>query len=103
MCAFFDLLLFLGGASRSFLYPGVEELVMAIAIASDPIEYDSIDNKPVSIILLLVSPTDQTGPHIQALARISRLMLDDNFKQQLETASSPEDVYELISSRETQQ
>ena len=82
---------------------GVEELVMAIGIASDPIEYDSIDNKPVNIILMLVSPTDRTGPHIQALARISRLMLDDNFKQQLDNASSPEQVYELISSRETQQ
>jgi fructose-specific phosphotransferase system IIA component len=79
-----------------------KELVMAIGIAADPIEFDSIDNKPVKIIVLLISPPDQTGPHIQALARISRLLLDAQFKEQLEKASSPEDVYSLISSKESQ-
>jgi mannitol/fructose-specific phosphotransferase system IIA component (Ntr-type) len=75
---------------------------MAVGIATDPIEFDSIDNKPVNIILLLVSPPDQTGPHIQALARISRLMLDEQFKSQLENAATPEEVYDLISTRETE-
>lgn len=79
---------------------GVKELVMAIGIAKDPIEFDSIDQKPVSIIVLLASPTDRTGPHIQALARISRLMLDDKFKEQLQNSSSAEDVYDLINKKE---
>lgn len=79
-----------------------KDLVMAIGIAADPIEFDSIDNKPVSIVILLVSPPDQTGPHIQALARISRLMLDGQFKSQLEKATSPEDVYELVSAKENE-
>ena len=79
-----------------------KELVMAVGIAAEPMEFDSIDNKPVGILLLLVSPPDQTGPHIQALARISRLMLDDQFKSQMEKATSPEEVYGLISTRETE-
>lgn len=79
-----------------------KELVMAIGIAKEPIEFESIDNKPVGIIILLVSPPDQTGPHIQALARISRLMLDATFKSQLEKAASPEEVYDLISTKETE-
>ena len=79
-----------------------KELVMAIGIAPEPIEFESIDNKPVGIIILLVSPPDQTGPHIQALARISRLMLDEQFKSQLEKAASPEEVYDLISTKETE-
>lgn len=79
-----------------------KELVMAIGVTQDPIEFESIDNKPVSIVILLVSPPDQTGPHIQALARISRLMLDEQFKSQLEKATSPEDVYDLVSTKETE-
>lgn len=79
-----------------------KELVMAFGIAKDPIDFDSIDNKPVKIIVLLVSPPDCTGPHIQALARISRLMLDETFKGKLEKAGSPEEVYDLISSKETE-
>jgi fructose-specific phosphotransferase system IIA component len=80
----------------------VNELVMAIGIAKDPIDFDSVDGKGVKIIILLVSPADQTGPHIQALAQISRLMLDEEFKKQLENADSPERVYELLSSKETE-
>ena len=78
----------------------VSELVMAIGIAHEPIEFESIDGKPVRIILLLISPADQTGPHIQALARISRLMLNTDFKQKLEKAASAKEVYELLSNQE---
>ena len=80
----------------------VKELVMALGIARDPIDFESVDGKPVSIVILLVSPLDQTGPHIQALARISRLMLDGEFKAALENAPSAEAAYELLSERETE-
>jgi len=78
----------------------VKELVMALGVAPEPVEFESIDGQPVSIVILLVSPTDQTGPHIQALARISRLMLDQTFKSALEQASSSEVAYQLLSDRE---
>ncbi len=81
---------------------GVKELVMSVGIAAEPIDFDSIDQKPVSIIILLASPIDRTGPHIQALARISRLMLDEEFKSRLENATSAEEVYELISNKENE-
>ena len=81
---------------------GVKDLVMSVGIAAEPVDFDSIDAKPVSIIILLASPIDRTGPHIQALARISRLMLDEDFKSKLEKASSPEEVYGLISNKENE-
>lgn len=81
---------------------GVKELVMAIGIAREPIDFESVDGKPVTIIILLVSPTDQTGPHIQALARISRLMLDEQFRQSLKTAGSAEELYELLNNKENE-
>ena len=80
----------------------VSELVMAIGISPDGIDFQSVDDKPVKIVILLVSPSDQTGPHIQALARISRLMLDEQFRQQLEQADSPQQVYELLSDKEAE-
>ena len=79
-----------------------KELVMAFGVAQEAIEFESIDSKPVKIIVLLVSPPDCTGPHIQALARISRLMLDETFKGKLEKAGSPEEVYTLISNKEAE-
>lgn len=80
----------------------VKELVIAIGIAEEPIEFESVDEKPVKIIILLVSPADQTGPHIQALARISKLMLDEQFKQGLEGATSADEVYELLNDKESE-
>jgi fructose-specific phosphotransferase system IIA component len=79
----------------------VRELVMALGIAGDPIDFDSVDKKPVSIVILLVSPADRTGPHIQALATISRLMLDGDFKKALENAQSAKAAYDLMSERES--
>ena len=78
----------------------VKELVMAIGIAAEPIDFASVDDKLVKIILLLVSPADQTGPHIQALARISRLMLDEEFREKLANADSADEAYELLSDKE---
>lgn len=80
----------------------VKELVMAIGIVPGGIDFESVDEKPVSIVILLISPLDQTGPHIQALARISKLMMDGSFKQSLENAASAEDVYELLSAKENE-
>jgi fructose-specific phosphotransferase system IIA component len=81
---------------------GVEDLVMAIGISRQGVDFQSIDSKPVHIIVLLASPTDRTGPHIQALARISRLMLDEEFKNKLQNASSAQELYDLINDKEAE-
>jgi len=80
----------------------VKELVMAIGVADKPIDFGSVDDKLVTTIFLLVSPADQTGPHIQALARISRLMLDEQFRQKLEKVTSADEVYELLNNKENE-
>jgi fructose-specific phosphotransferase system IIA component len=80
----------------------VKELVMAFGIASEGIDFASVDGKPVTIVILLVSPSDQTGPHIQALARISRLMLDEEFRQSLEKSTSSDELYELLNNKENE-
>lgn len=81
---------------------GVKDLVMAIGIAHEPIDFQSIDGKPVRLVVLLASPQDRTGPHIQALARISRLMLDEKFKEKLEAARNAQEVYSFVSDKENE-
>lgn len=81
---------------------GVKELVMAIGISHKGIDFQSIDGKPVHIIVLLASPIDRTGPHIQALARISRLMLDEDFKNKLQNSQTSEELFKLISEKEAE-
>lgn len=79
---------------------GVDHLVMAIGRASAPIEFQAIDGKPVTLIWLLASPPDKTGPHITALARISKLMTIDKFRRAINEAPTADDVFNLIVEQE---
>ncbi len=80
----------------------VKELVMGMGIAHEPIDFASVDDKGVTIVIILVSPLDKTGPHIQALAKISKLMLDEQFRQALTKAASTDEIYELVSAKENE-
>jgi fructose-specific phosphotransferase system IIA component len=79
---------------------GAKDLVMAIGKAATPIDFQSIDGRPVTLIWLLTSPPDKTGPHIHALARISRLMTIDKFRTALAGAQTAQQVYEIVSKQE---
>jgi fructose-specific phosphotransferase system IIA component len=79
---------------------GTVDLVMAIGKPAQPIDFQSIDGRPVSVIWMLTSPPDKTGPHIHALARISRLMTIDKFQQALRAAKNADEVYQAIVAQE---
>lgn len=75
---------------------GCDRLSMAIGRLATPIDFKAIDGKPVELIILLASPLDQTGPHIQALARISRILTDDKARSLISQAATSQSLYELL-------
>ena len=79
---------------------GTNDLVMAIGRASAPIDFQAIDGRPVTIIWMLASPPDKTGPHIHALARISRLMTIDKFRASLLQAKTAQEAFDIIVAQE---
>ena len=79
---------------------GTDHLVMAIGRPQTPIDFQAIDGRPVSLIWLLTSPPDKTGPHIHALARISRLMTIDRFRQAPANAKTAQEIYDAIVQQE---
>jgi mannitol/fructose-specific phosphotransferase system IIA component (Ntr-type) len=81
---------------------GTSGLAMAIGKPAVPIDFQAIDGRPVTIIWLLSSPPDKTGPHIHALARISRLMTIDKFRQALNAAASGQQMFDIIQQQENQ-
>jgi len=68
--------------------PAVQRVAMAIGMPVEPIEYDSIDHKPVRLIVMLVSPPDKVSEHVQALGRLSRLMTDPTSRERAYAARS---------------
>ena len=80
--------------------PGVPEIAMAIRKPAEPIDFAAIDGKPVKLIILLASPPDRTSDHIQALARVSRLMTMEDFRERIYAAQTEEEIYELLKDQE---
>ena len=73
-------------------------LVIAIGRPSQPIEFGSVDRKPVQLVVLLASPPAKTADHIQALGKISRLMSKPEFREKSYAAESGEELFELFNS-----
>ena len=61
------------------------------------LDFQSIDGKPAHIFFLLVAPEEMPGPHLKALARISRLLKEPSRRKALMEAGTKEDIYRLIS------
>lgn len=76
--------------------PCCDRLMMAVGKPTVPIDFQSIDRKPVSVIFLLAGPPQLTGPHIQALAQVSRLMTSSAFRTAVEAAQTPQALFDLI-------
>ncbi len=79
---------------------GIPALAMAIGKPSEPMDFEAIDSQPVRLIVLLASPPDRTSEHIQALARVSRLMTMEDFRRKIYEAETPEAIYELLKTQE---
>ena len=75
---------------------GSSRLCMAVGQARQPIDFGAIDGRPVELILLLASPVDQTGPHIQALASISRMLTDTEIRNAVKKAPDSAALYQLV-------
>lgn len=80
--------------------PGMAGLAMAIGKPAKPMDFEAIDGQPVKLVVLLASPPDKTSDHIQALARISRLMTMEAFRERIYAAQSASEIYELLKSQE---
>ncbi len=74
-----------------------DQLVAAIGISKKGINFDSLDGDPAHIFFLLVAPADSAGPHLKALARVSRLLKDKFFRDSLKNTKTPKEMLELIS------
>lgn len=83
--------------------PSCPKLALAVGLTSQPIEYASMDGKPVQLVLLLCSPLDQAVQHIQALARITRCLTDARFRGAIKAAPTADEVYRLISEQEARE
>jgi PTS system nitrogen regulatory IIA component len=67
---------------------GLSRIYCLLARLAEPIDYKAIDERPVDLVFLLLSPLDAGGEHLKALAAISRVTRHDHILEKLRGARS---------------
>ena len=74
----------------------VNQILTVFGRSIKGINFDSLDQKPVNYICLLIAPTHSTGLHLKALARISKLLNKKELRKKIFEANSTEDIYSIL-------
>ena len=74
----------------------VGEIVACLGRAPSGVDFDSMDGQPTFLFFVLVAPENSTGAHLKALARISRVFKDADFRRRLLAAEDAEAMYRVI-------
>jgi fructose-specific phosphotransferase system IIA component len=74
----------------------VTHLVGAVGISAGGLNFGSLDGEPTRVFFLLVAPEDSAGPHLKALARISRLLKERHFRDSLLAAKDPKTLIKIL-------
>lgn len=74
----------------------LHELILGFGLSRKGVNFESMDGRPTYLFFLLFTPENSTGLHLKLLARISRVLKDDVFKEKLINAKDPLDVITAI-------
>lgn len=81
--------------------PTVNEIVACVGRARRGVDFDSMDGQPTYLFFVLVAPENSTGAHLKALARISRVFKDSEFRARLLEAPDAESMYQVIAEEDS--
>jgi PTS system nitrogen regulatory IIA component len=74
----------------------LESLVLGFGLSRKGVDFESIDGQPTHIFFILMTPENSTGLHLKLLARISRILKNDPFKERLMDAIDGDEIYNII-------
>ncbi|MCF7864302.1 MAG: PTS sugar transporter subunit IIA [Kiritimatiellales bacterium] len=77
----------------------VKALVAAVGIQKSGVDFDSMDGAPCTIFILTISPIKRSGPHMQFLAEVSRLISHPSERAKLLAAQTHSQIYEQLTGK----
>jgi nitrogen PTS system EIIA component len=76
--------------------PKLAGVLAVFGRSPEGVDFQSLDGGLTQLFFLLVAPEDASGAHLKALARVSRLLRDKDFRQRLIAADGSENLYQTI-------
>lgn len=80
----------------------VKEATVLFAKSNKGVDYEALDGQPTFLFFMIAAPEGANDTHLQALAALSRLLIDPDFVGKLKEAGKPEEVQELFQTAEQQ-
>ncbi len=71
-------------------------LILGVGISRKGVNFDAMDKKPTHIFFLLLTPDNSTDLHLKLLARISKILKEESFKDKILVSSDKDEVIRLI-------
>ena len=75
---------------------GVEKMTGLFAQLDHPVDFDSMDDQPVDLVFLLLAPEGAGADHLKALARIARLLRDQDVAKKLRASRDAPAIYSVL-------
>lgn len=79
---------------------GVETAGLSVMVVKEGLDFKSLDGQPTYLFFMIGAPKDSGGAHLQALAQLSTLLMEEDFRNALINASSKEEFLQLIDAKE---
>lgn len=76
--------------------PGLNGVTAVFARLDQPIDFESVDDQPVDLVMLLLAPAGSGADHLKALSRVARLMRTDSVVEELRKNRDTGKLYEIL-------
>jgi nitrogen PTS system EIIA component len=77
-------------------FPGLKSVVAVFMKLTVPVDFDSVDDQPVDLVMMLLAPVGAGADHLKALARVARILRTDSVAETLRRANDPRRLYSIL-------
>ena len=74
----------------------IDKIITVFGRSKNGVEFESLDQKPVNFIFLVIAPENSTGQHLKALARISRLFKNPSLRESVLRTNEADQIYSIL-------
>ncbi len=82
---------------------GVDQVRGLFFHLESPVEFESVDRKPVDLVFVLLAPVEAGADHLKALARVSRILRDEAVRSKLRSTGDVSALYAILTDTDTSQ
>ena len=77
-------------------FPGLKGVVAVFMKLTGPVDFDSVDDQPVDLVMMLLAPVGAGADHLKALSRVARLLRTETVVEDLRAATDPAQLHAIF-------